>query len=178
MYTSYIKSLRRRDLEFTELLRRGSLNRSPHLLFLARDPATPATTLLVKLVDPKWYSEEVHRVLTLHLCCMALLVCRIHRSAIIMEYPDPPSGWTTLQNYIETHREIKVDTEYLALVQLLKTIKEKVVCGDLRITNITSRVQPEIGACSKRKDRPDRGRTPGLPLFMQGALPLSCPATC
>ena len=118
-------------------------------MFLARDPATPATTLLVKLVDPKWYSEEAHRALAdVGLAPLLHGTARVPGapSAIIMEYLDPSSGWTTLQAYVETHREIKVDTRHPALVELLKTMREKkVVHGDLRPNNIMCRVRPEGG---------------------------------
>ena len=135
------------DLEFLELLGPSSLNRCPHLLFLARDPATPATTLLVKLVDPKWYSEEVHRALA-----DADLAPSLHGTAcvpgaplaVIMEYLDPSSGWTTLQDYAKTHPEIKVEKGHPALVKLLETMREKkVVHGDLRPNNIMCRPRPE-----------------------------------
>ena len=117
-------------------------------MFLARDPATPATMLLVKLVDPK-YSEETHCTLAdVGLAPFWHGTARVPGapSAIIMEYLDPSSGWTTLQDYVETHREIKVDTRHPALVELLETMREKkVVHGDLRPNNIMCRVRPEGG---------------------------------
>ena len=100
-------------------------------------------------MDPKCYSEEIHRALA-----DAGLAPSLHGtasvpgapSAIIMEYLDPSAGWTTLQTYIREHPEIKINTKHPAFVQLFKIMKEKqVVHGDLRPNNIMCRVQPESG---------------------------------
>ena len=100
-------------------------------------------------MDPKWYSEEAHRALAAVGLAPSLHgTARVPGapSAIIMEYLDPSSGWTTLQKYVETHREIKVDTGHPALVKLLETMREKeVVHGDLRPNNIMCRVRSESG---------------------------------
>ncbi len=67
-----------------------------------------------------------------------------------MEYLDPPSGWSTLQNYIRAHPEIQISIEHPALVRLLKTMKEKkVVHGDLRPNNIMCRTRPHTGTEGK-----------------------------
>ena len=105
--------------------------------------------LLVKLMDPTCYSEEVHRTLAKE-GLAPLLHGTAHvagaPSAIVMEYLDPSSGWTTLQNYISEHREVKITTEHPALIKLLRTMKEKnVVHGDLRPNNIMCRAPPDGG---------------------------------
>ena len=96
-------------------------------------------------MDPKWYSEEVHRTLAdVGLAPLLHGTARLPGAplAIIMEYLDPSSGWTTLQDYVKTHREIKVDKGHPALVKLLETMREKkVVHGDLRPNNIMCRLE-------------------------------------
>jgi hypothetical protein len=98
-------------------------------------------------VDPKCYSEEVHRTLADE-GLAPLLLGTAHvagaPSAIAMEYLDPASGWVTLQNYVREHRETKINTERPTLVKLLKTMKEKkVVHGGLRPNNIMCRAPPD-----------------------------------
>ena len=100
-------------------------------------------------MDLSRYSEEVHRALAdegiaplLHGTALVTGA----PSAIIMEYLDPLSGWTTLQDYIKAHREIKISIEHPALVRLLNTLKEKrIVHGDLRPHNIMCRPRPDTG---------------------------------
>ena len=100
-------------------------------------------------MDPNRYSEEVHRALAdegLAPLLHGMALVEGAPSALIMEYLDPSSGWTTLQNYIRTHREIKISIDHPALVRLLKTMKEKrVVHGDLRPHNIMCRPRPDTG---------------------------------
>ncbi len=100
-------------------------------------------------MDPNWYSEGVHRALAdVGLAPLLHGTARVAGapSAIIMEYLEPSAGWTTLQTYVETHRDIEVGIEHPALAKLLETMKEKkVVHGDLRPNNIMCRVRPEGG---------------------------------
>lgn len=100
-------------------------------------------------MDPECYNEEVHRTLADE-GLAPLLLGTAHvagaPSAIVMEYLDPPSGWTTLQSYIQEHRDIIINTEHPALANLLKTMREKkVVHGDLRPNNIMCRERPDSG---------------------------------
>lgn len=139
------------DLEFIELLEPSSLHRNPNptLLFLAKNPADSESSLLVKLVTPECYGETVHCMLAerglaplLHgTACVAGAP-----SAIVMEYLDANSGWTTLETYIKEHQEIMINTEHPKLVELLETMKTKgVVHGDLRPNNIMCRELPDRG---------------------------------
>ena len=66
-------------------------------------------------------------------------------SAIVMEYLDASSGWTTLHSYLGEHQDVKVDTTHPQLAKLLKMMKEKkIVHGDLRPNNIMCRVRQEL----------------------------------
>ena len=98
-------------------------------------------------MDPECYGEGVHRTLADAGLAPSLLgTARVAGapSAIVMEYLDQSSGWTTLQNYIKSNREIKINIKHPGLVKLLKTMKEKkVVHGDLRPNNIMCRVRPD-----------------------------------
>ena len=67
-------------------------------------------------------------------------------SAIVMEYLDETSGWTTLHDYVKNHQDIPINTRHPRLAKLLETMKSKgVVHGDLRPNNIMCRVQPGVG---------------------------------
>jgi len=143
IYPTYINySAGSVDLKFIELLAPGPLTLCPSLLFTAK---SAGTQLLVKLVDPKCYSEGVHRTLAAEGLAPVLHgIAHVAGapSAIIMEYLDPACGWMTLQDYIRAHREIKISTKHPALVKLLNTMKEKgVVHGDLRPNNIMCRAE-------------------------------------
>ncbi len=152
VYSTYLNSSGENiDLEFIKLLGPSSLrfHRNPALLFLAKNPTNPASRLLVKLVAPGSYSEAVHRTLAEE-GLAPLLLGAAHLagapSAIVMEYLDARSGWTTLQNYIKEHQEIMINTEHPRLVELLETMKRKrVVHGDLRPNNMMCRERPDRG---------------------------------
>ena len=100
-------------------------------------------------MDPACYSEEVHRIISNEgLAPLLLGTARVAGapSAIVMEYLDPPSGWTTLQRYMQEHRDIVINAEHPILVNLLQTMREKkVVHGDLRPNNIMCRERPDSG---------------------------------
>ncbi|PVG02114.1 hypothetical protein CPB86DRAFT_822985, partial [Serendipita vermifera] len=118
-------------LKFVKRLDSGYFLSSPqNLLFLAKSSMDSNIKVLVKLVKPRHYGIDVHRILAQSGLAPDLFGrAEVEGSftAIVMEYLDPSHGWATLFQYAKTHRSIVGQSLHPQLIRLLEVMKEKKV---------------------------------------------------